>query len=72
MTNRETCLSILDTFSEAQLANVAVMLQAARDAIVEAMDDAYCNALYNKYEQDPDKGQPVSIEDAAKMLGVTL
>ena len=72
MTNREKCLSILDTFSEAQLANVAVMLQAARDAIVEAMDDAYCNALYNKYEQDPDKGQPVSIEDAAKMLGVTL
>lgn len=69
MTNRELCHSLLDAFSEAQLANVAAMLQAA---ISDAQDDAYCNALYNEYEQDPDKGQPISIEAAAKLLGVTL
>ena len=72
MTNRERCHSLVEEFPEAQLANVAAMLQAAKDAISDAMDDAYCNALYNKYEQDPDKGQPVSIEDAEKLLGVTL
>ena len=69
MTNREICHSLVGEFPEAQLANVAVMLQAA---ISDAQDDAYCNALYNEYEQDPDKGQPISIEDAAKLLGVTL
>ena len=69
MTNRERCVALLDAFSEAQLANVAAMLQAA---ISDAQDDAYCNALYREYEQDSDKGQPVSIEDAAKLLGVTL
>ena len=72
MTNRERCLSILDSFTESQLANVLTMLQAARDAISEAMDDAYCNKLYCEYEQDPDKDHPISLEEAAKQLGVNL
>ena len=43
-----------------------------KDAISEAADDAFCNSLYRAYEADPDKGQPVSLEDAAKALGVSL
>ena len=72
MSNREKCISILDSFTESQLENIAVMLQAARTAISEAMDDAYCKSLYEAYEADPDKGQPISLEDAAKLMGVSL
>ena len=72
MSNREKCIAILDSFTEVQLANIANLLQAARDAIIDATDDAFCNALYDEYEADPDKGQPISLEDAAKALGVIL
>lgn len=72
MSNRERCIEILDSFSDGQLANIAAMLQAAKDAISEATDDAFCNALYEEYKADPDKGQAVSLEDAAKALGVAL
>lgn len=68
MSNRERCIKILDSFDEAQLANIAAMLQAAADAI----DDAYCSALYAEYEADPDKGEAVSLDEAARMLGVSL
>lgn len=72
MSNREKCIAILNSFSEVQLANIAAMLQAAKDAISEAADDAFCNALYEEYKADPDKGQALSLEDAAKALGVAL
>ncbi len=72
MSNREKCIAILDSFSDSQLTNIVAMLQAAKDAISEATDDAFCNALYHEYQSDPDKGQFVSIEEAAQMLGVAL
>lgn len=72
MSNREKCIAILDSFNDGQLANIAAMLQAAKDAISEAADDAFCTSLYREYEADPDKGQPVSLEDAARTLGVSL
>lgn len=72
MSNREKCIAIIDSFSEIQLANIAAMLQAAKDAIAEASDDAFCDALYEEYKADPDKGNAVSLEDAAAMLGVSL
>ena len=72
MSNREKCIAIIDSFSEIQLANIAAMLQAARDAITEAADAAFCESLYDEYKADPDKGNAVSLEDAAAMLGVSL
>lgn len=76
MSNREKCIAILDNFNDKQLANIAAMLQAALDAIVEASEDAsdnaFCAKLYEDYQADPDKDQTVSIEQAAQMLGVTL
>ena len=32
----------------------------------------FCEALYKEYEADPDKGNPVSLEEAAQLLGVSL
>ena len=68
MSNKERCIAILDSFTDAQLANIATMLLAAQEAI----DDAFCEALYENYQKDPDKGNPVSLEDAASALGVKL
>ena len=48
------------------------MLQSEKDAISQAEDDAFCNALYKNYEADPDKRQGIRIEGAAKSLGVAL
>ena len=72
MSNREKCIAIFDSFNESQLINIVAILQATRDAIAEAADDAFCNALYEEYKAEPDKGEAVSLEDAAKLLGVTL
>lgn len=72
MSNREKCIAIIDSFNDLQLINIVALLQAARDAVSEAADDAFCNALYEEYKADPDKGEAVSLEDAAKLLGVTL
>ncbi len=72
MSNRERCIEIIDSFTDVQLASIANLLQAAREAIAEAADDAFCKALYEDYKADPDKGQAVSLEDAAAMLGVSL
>lgn len=72
MSNREKCIAILDSFNESQLINIVAILQAARDAVSEAADDAFCNALYEEYKASPDKGEAVSIEEAARLLGVSL
>lgn len=72
MSNREKCIAIINSFSEGQLANIAAMLQAARDAVNEAADDAFCASLYEDYLRDPDRGEAVSLEEAAAALGVQL
>ena len=38
----------------------------------ETADDAYCEKLLKDYQNDPEKGQFVSFEDACKELGVSL
>jgi len=58
--------------AEEQLANIATILEAAKRAIDEAADDAFCESLYKQYEADPDKGEAISIEEAARQLGVDL
>ena len=72
MSNREKCIAILDSFTDSQLINIVAILQAARDAVSEAADDAFCEALYREYEADLDRGNPVSLEEAARLLGVSL
>ena len=43
MTNRERCIALLDAFSEAQLANVAIMLQdALKNLIAETSNEENC------------------------------
>lgn len=72
MSNREKCIAILNKLPEDQLANIAAILEAAKKAIDEAADDAFCESLYKQYEADPAKGETISLEDAAQQLGVDL
>lgn len=72
MSSREKCNAILDTFTETQLVNAAAMLQAMRQTIDDLEDEAFCEQIYQNYLNDPDKGDPVPIEDFAKELGIQL
>ncbi len=72
MSNREKCNAILDSFTDAQLVNVAAMLQAMKQTIDELEDEAFCERMLQDYENDPDKGDFMPIEDFAKELGLEL
>ena len=72
MSNREKCIAILNQMAEDQLVNIVVILEAAKKAIDEAADDAFCESLYKQYEADPTKGEAISFEEAAQQLGVDL
>ena len=72
MSVKEQCISILDTFSESQLINILTMLKATHNAVSEAEDDAFCNALFEKYLNEKDDSDPIPIEDFAKELGIEL
>ena len=68
MSTRETCEAILDTFTDAQL----VMLQAMRQTIDDLEDEAFCEKMAQDYDNDPEKGDPMPLENFAKELGITL
>ena len=72
MSGREKCISILDTFNEAQLVNAAAMLEAFRKTIDDLQDEAFCEKMVEEYENDPDKGDPMPIEEFANQLGIQL
>lgn len=62
MNDKEKCIAILDTFSENQLENMLALLQAARNAINMATNDAYCELLFQQYEDDPNKEEIIESE----------
>lgn len=72
MTNKEKCLSLIDGFSEEQLANVAALLKSVKTLADEAADDAFCLRLYADYQNSIDKGDSIPLDDFAKTLGVNL
>ena len=69
---REKCISILDTFDDAQLVSAAAMLAVLRKTIDDLEDEAFCEKMLQDYENDPDKGDPMPIEDFARELGIVL
>ena len=65
-------ISILDTFDDAQLVNAAAMLSVLRKTIDDLEDEVLCEKMLEDYESDPDKGDPIPIEDFARELGIAL
>ena len=72
MSDRERCNIILDSFNDAQLVNTAAMLKAMKQLIDDMEDEVFCEKMVRDYENDPDKGDPMPIEDFARQLGVQL
>lgn len=72
MSNKEKCLSLLNEFSDAQLANIAVLLESVKTLTEETAEDSYCLRLYADYQTSADKGEPISLDDFAKSLGLNL
>lgn len=70
MSDKEKVIALLDRMPDYKLGYVLAYVQGL--TADEAEDDAFCEQLHRQYENDPDKGQPISLEDAAKTLGVTL
>ena len=70
MSTKEMCLKLLESLPESKLGYVLAYMQGL--TADEAEDTAFCEQLYQEYLADPERGQTVSLEEAAKMLGVEL
>ena len=71
MSTRERCDRLLDMMPEYQLELVLAYIQGLT-AQADMIDDAFCESLYQKYLNDPDRGEFVSEADVAKEFGITL
>ena len=71
MSTREKCNILLDSMPEYQLELVLAYIQGMK-ALEETADDAYCEALYQKYLNDPDRGEFVSEEDLCRELNIAI
>ena len=72
MSVREKCISILDTFDEEQMLKVIAVLADMRREYDELEDELFCEKMMEEYKNDPDKGDPVPIEEFAAQLGIEL
>ena len=74
MSNKEKCMALLDDFTEAQLVNVAVILQTMKQAINDATDYNMPNAATIAAMQELDSGGGElwtgSTEDFFDMLDI--
>ena len=70
MSERERAVQMVNDIPENKLGYVLAYLQGLMAD--EAEDDAFCERLYQDYLNDPDKGDFISIEEAAKMCGVDI
>ena len=72
MSNREKCYDIINSFSDEQLTNIIEMLISTKTLAEESADNAYCLRLYNDYQADNDKGEPIDVVSFAQSLGIAL
>ena len=73
MSTREQLEFLADELPEYKLAYVVAYMQGLLMADADGTaDNAYCEKLLKDYQNDPEKGQFVSFEDACKELGVSL
>ena len=45
---------------------------AMRQTIDDLEDEAFCEKMAQDYDNDPEKGDPMPLENFAKELGITL
>ncbi len=68
MSNREKIISLLDSVPEYKLGYVLAYVQGI--TADESEDDAYCEALLEQYNSDPEKDVSFSLEDCKREWGL--
>lgn len=71
MSDRELCMEMLNNIPDSKIGYVLAYIQGLTAADEDA-DAAYCEALYREYEASGDKGETMTLEDVAGLLGVEL
>ena len=72
MNNREKCYDIIDSFNDEQLINVMSLLLSVKNLVDKSADDTFCLRLFDDYQNNSDKGEPMDIKEFANDLGVSL
>lgn len=69
MSTKEKIYSIVDTLPEYKLAQLLIFLQGIQfDAELE--DDLFCEKLYLRYMEDPERDVEYSLDDCKKEWGL--
>ena len=69
MSTREKCMMLLGELPDSKLGYVLAYIQGLT-AADEAADDEFCEALYREYEASGDKGETMTFDEVAELLGV--
>jgi len=72
MSYQEQIVQLTENMPESQAEQVFLMLQAYLKVLDETKDDAFCLAIDDAFEANPNKGELIGFDDACKMLGVNL
>ena len=69
MSDKERAAALLEHVPPYKMGYVLAYLQGL--IADEEADDAFCENMYRKYLNDPDRGDFVSLDDAVKELGAS-
>ena len=70
MSDKEIAIHLLERVPENKLGYVIAYLQGI--TADEEKDDEFCEKLLEEYENDPEKGEYITIEEMAELCGVEL
>lgn len=68
MSNREKVIAMLDSIPEYKIGYVLAYVQGL--AADEAADDAFCQQLYERYQNDPEKDEACTLEECKREWGL--
>lgn len=69
MSDKERCAALLEYVPPYKMGYVLAYLQGL--TADEEADEAFCENMYREYLNDPDRGDPVSLDDAVKEMGLS-
>ena len=71
MSNKEKIIALLDSVPDYKTGYILAYIQGIT-AEEDAADDASCEALYQQYQNDPDRGETMTEDEVCRELGIAL
>lgn len=68
MSNREKVIAMLDSIPDYKIGYVLAYVQGL--TADESADDAFCQQLYERYQNDPDKDESYTLEECKREWGL--